>query len=58
MEQMKAEKVFEIAKKVYEEYPVRNKEKSCPTAKAKQEGKRFERIKRLIDEAEKEKVSE
>ncbi len=52
---MKAEKIFEIAKKVYEEYPVTRKEKTCAAHRAKVEGKRFERVKRIVDETEKEK---
>ena len=47
---MKAEKVFEIAKRVYEDYPVTGKEKTCAAHKKKQDGKRFERVKRIIEE--------
>lgn len=55
---MNPEKVFEIAKKVYADYPVTGKEKrGCAGAIEKNDAMRLERIKRIIEQ-EREKVEE
>lgn len=60
MGKMNSDKVYQIAKRVYETHPVSKKERTgCQTEKAKNDTKRFELAKRLVEiENEKLEVKE
>ncbi len=57
---MTMKKIFrerpEIKKKVYEDYPLTAKEKSCAIEKSKRDTLRFERAKRYYDQPGAEKM--